>query len=144
MLTQAESRPLPARPMASRPAPHAYAPREPHQTVLYGLVQEHLATFVAHAARTYAAPLPKYVVAAFEGYLACGDLARGFVRCHCDGCGHDVLVAFSCKHRGPCEPRPGPSFAVARSAPRKGDCAQCRMIHRWPRSSMRGARTRST
>ncbi|WP_434042837.1 MULTISPECIES: transposase zinc-binding domain-containing protein [Sorangium] len=21
---------------------------------------------------------------------------------HCDGCGHDVLVAFSCKHRGPC------------------------------------------
>ncbi|XYH95555.1 transposase zinc-binding domain-containing protein [Sorangium sp. So ce1128] len=102
MLTQAESRPLSARPRASRPAPHAYAPREPHQTVLYGLVQEHLATFVAHAARTYEAPLPKYVVAAFEGYLACGDLARGFVRCHCDGCGHDVLVAFSCKHRGPC------------------------------------------
>jgi hypothetical protein len=32
--------------------------------VLYGLVQEHLATFVAHAARTYAAPLPRYVVAA--------------------------------------------------------------------------------
>ncbi|XYH97367.1 transposase zinc-binding domain-containing protein [Sorangium sp. So ce1128] len=102
MLTQAESRPLPARSMASRPAPHAYAPREPHQTVLYGRVQEHLATFVAHAGRTYAAPLPKYVVAAFEGYLAWGDLARGFVRCHCDGCGHDVLVAFSCKHRGPC------------------------------------------
>jgi hypothetical protein len=25
-------------------------------------------------------------------------LARGFVRCHCDGCGHEVLVAFSCKH----------------------------------------------
>jgi hypothetical protein len=94
------------RPCAS---PEAYIPRRPHQTVLYGLVQEHLATFVAHAARTYAAPLPTYVIAAFEGYLACGDLARGFVRCHCAGCGHDVLVAFSCKHRSPC-----PSCAARR------------------------------
>ena len=27
--------------------------------------------------------LPKYVIDAFEGYLACGDLARDFVRYHC-------------------------------------------------------------
>src|SRR5262249_48230369 len=42
------------------------------------------------------------VVDTFEQYLGCGDLARGFLRCHCEGCGHDVLVAFSCKRRGCC------------------------------------------
>jgi Transposase zinc-binding domain len=66
------------------------------------LVREHLATFLAHAACTSPAPLPRYIVNAFEAYLGCGDLARGFLRCHCDGCGHDVLVAFSCKGRGFC------------------------------------------
>jgi Transposase zinc-binding domain len=79
-----------------------YLPRRPHDTVLYGIVREHLATFLAHTERAYAAPLPKHVVDTFEQYLACGDVACGFVRCHCDGCGHDVLVAFSCKHRGLC------------------------------------------
>lgn len=69
---------------------------------MYRLVREHAATFVAHAARTYAAPLPRYVVLAFERYVGCGDYAHGFIRCHCDGCGHDVLVAFSCKQRGLC------------------------------------------
>jgi hypothetical protein len=82
------------------------APR-PEQLPLLALgvgqdVREHLATFLAYAARMYAAPLPRYVVKAFEDYLGCGDLARGFLRCHCDGCGHDVLVAFSCKGRGMC------------------------------------------
>jgi len=70
--------------------------------VLYGIVREHLATFLAHTERSYAAPLPKYVVDTFEHYLACGDVAAGFLRCHCEGCGHDVLVAFSCKARGIC------------------------------------------
>jgi hypothetical protein len=79
-----------------------YVPRRPHDTVLYGIVREHLATFLAHTESTYAAPLPKYVVDTFEQYLACGDVAGGFLRCHCEGCGHDVLVAFSCKHRGLC------------------------------------------
>src|SRR5436190_22453875 len=59
-----------------------YVPRRPHDTVLYGIVREHLATFLEHAERTYATPPPSYVALAFEGYLACGDLARGFVRCH--------------------------------------------------------------
>ncbi len=65
-------------------------------------MREHYATFVAHAEATYAAPLPRYVTDAFERYLACADFSRGFVRCHCDGCGHDVLVSFSCKQRGLC------------------------------------------
>ena len=66
------------------------------------LVREHYATFVAHAESTYSAPLPRYVKDAFERYLACGDFSQGFVRCHCDACRHDVLVAFSCKQRGLC------------------------------------------
>jgi hypothetical protein len=70
--------------------------------VLYGIVRDHLTTFLAHTERSCAAPLPKYVVDTFDGYLACGDLARGFLRCRCEGCGHDVLVAFSCKHRSLC------------------------------------------
>lgn len=79
-----------------------YVPRKPQDTVLHRLVREHYATFVAHTEATYAAPLPRYVVNAFERYLACGDFSRGFVRCHCDACRHDVLVAFSCKGRGVC------------------------------------------
>jgi hypothetical protein len=66
------------------------------------LVREHYATFVAHTEATYAAPLPRYVIDAFERYLACGDFSQGFVRCHCDACNHDVLVPFSCKQRGLC------------------------------------------
>jgi hypothetical protein len=65
-------------------------------------VRKHLATFLAHTEATYAAPLPRYVRDGFERYLSCGDFSRGFVRCHCDGCGHDVLVALSCKGRGLC------------------------------------------
>jgi Family of unknown function (DUF6616)/Transposase zinc-binding domain len=32
----------------------------------------------------------------------CGVLARGFARFRCDGCRHEILVAFSCKGRGFC------------------------------------------
>jgi Putative transposase/Transposase zinc-binding domain len=85
-----------------RRASTSYVPRRPHDTVLHRLVREHYATFVAHTEATYAAPLPRYVKDAFERYLACGDFSQGFVRCHCDGCGHDVFVAFSCKQRGLC------------------------------------------
>jgi hypothetical protein len=70
-----------------------YVPRRPQDTVLHRLVREHYATFVAHTETTYAAPLPRYVKDAFERYLACGDFSQGFVRCHCDACAHDVLVA---------------------------------------------------
>jgi hypothetical protein len=66
--------------------------------VLHGIVRVYLATFLAHTERSYAAPLPKYGVDTFEGYLACGDVAAGLLRCHCGACGHDVHVAFSCKH----------------------------------------------
>ena len=34
-------------------------------------------------------------------FLECGILAHGFLRLHCAECGHDKLLAFSCKRRGP-------------------------------------------
>ncbi len=80
----------------------AYRPRRPAETVLYQVVAANLETFLAHARETYQAPLPRYVEQELRGYLACGIFAHGFVRAHCDACGHDLLVAFSCKGRAVC------------------------------------------
>ena len=38
----------------------------------------------------------------FDAFLECGILAHGFLRVRCGDCGHDKLVAFSCKWRGFC------------------------------------------
>jgi Putative transposase/Transposase zinc-binding domain len=46
--------------------------------------------------------LPRYVEEELRSYLRCGVFAHGFVRAHCDACGHELLVAFSCKARGVC------------------------------------------
>jgi ribosomal protein S27E len=34
-----------------------------------------------------------------ERFIACGDPHHGFARIYCGGCGHDYLLAFSCKTR---------------------------------------------
>ena len=80
----------------------AYRPRRPTETVLYGVVRDHLETFLAHARETYDAPLPRYVEQELRAYLRCGVFSHGFVHCRCEVCGHDLLVAFSCKRRGMC------------------------------------------
>jgi len=89
----------------------AYRPRRPTETVLYAVARDHLETFLAHARDTYSAPLPRYVEEELRGYLRCGVFAHGFVLCRCDECGHDLLVAFSCKARAVC-----PSCAGRRMA----------------------------
>ena len=35
-------------------------------------------------------------------FLGCRILAHGFARARCDACGHDFLIAFSCKGRAVC------------------------------------------
>jgi ribosomal protein S27E len=45
---------------------------------------------------------PAHVEKEFRDYLICGDLSRGFARVRCSSCGHEILVAFSCKNRGLC------------------------------------------
>jgi hypothetical protein len=80
----------------------AYLPRRPAETVLHQLVRANLESFLAHARANYDGGLPRYVEQEFRAYIRCGDFSQGFSRAHCDACGHDLLVAFSCHGRSIC------------------------------------------
>ena len=86
------------RPRASKER-RPYAQRRPEESVLYQVVARQLETFLARAEQRER-PVPRFVVRELRGFLDCGILARGFLRVHCDACGRDRLVAFSCKGRG--------------------------------------------
>ena len=81
-------------------APVHYEHHRPEQTTLYRLVQQHAATFFAQTDASTGASLPQFVKDEFDAFLQCGILAHGFLRLACADCGHDKLVAFSCKRRG--------------------------------------------
>ncbi len=92
-------------PSAARaPLPGGYAHREPDATLLQRAVREHLASFLSETRESslHGAGLPRFVELEFAGYLDCGILAHGFSRVRCGDCGHELLVAFSCKGRGVC------------------------------------------
>ena len=78
-----------------------YRRREPENTVLYQVVREHLETFLARR-QEQGHPVPRFIERELRAFLECGILAHGFVRVHCDSCGKDRAVAFSCKGRGFC------------------------------------------
>jgi hypothetical protein len=44
--------------------------------------------------------LPRFVELELRAFLDCGILQKGFARFRCQQCGHDRLVALSCKGRG--------------------------------------------
>ncbi len=102
--------PLHAKSKVPQPKPaqptKAYNPRHPERTLLYRTVAEHFETWLELASagqfdgqgdrHTPAS----YVEKAFRKYLECAIFAHGFARARCDDCGHDFLVAFSCKGRG--------------------------------------------
>jgi hypothetical protein len=88
--------------------PKCYNPRHPERTLLYQTVAEHYETWLDLASAgqfagqgDHQSPKP-HVRKAFEKYLECGIFSHGFARARCDDCGHDFLVAFSCKGRGVC------------------------------------------
>ena len=85
-----------------RPSP--YARRRPENTVLYRLVQQHLETYLVLAREEDwdGHAVPAFVERELPRYLECGILAHGFARARCGECGHDFLLAFSCKGRGLC------------------------------------------
>ena len=83
-------------------APVHYERHRPEQTTLYRLVQQHAATFIAETEAATGVDLPQFVKDEFDAFLVCGILAHGFLRLRCGECGHDKLVAFSCKRRGIC------------------------------------------
>lgn len=57
----------------------AYARHCPEQSVLYGVVQRELETFLAHAG-SRGQPVPRFVEHELRAYLRCGGLAFGFLR----------------------------------------------------------------
>jgi len=73
---------------------------QPEKTVLYAVVRDHLDAFL-RSAREHGA-LPAFIEKTFRALLKCGIPEHGFIRVHCARCGHDDIVAFSCKRRGVC------------------------------------------
>jgi len=71
-----------------------YCPRNPRKSPLYQCVVRH--TDEMRAAGKIRRPVEEQVLERFQD---CGDLHKGFARIHCDNCGHDHLLAFSCKTR---------------------------------------------
>ena len=78
-----------------------YERHEPEKTLLHEVVREQLEGFLASSRHRDQAP-PRFIEQELRAFLRCGVLAHGFLRVHCDDCGHDRLVAFSCKRRGFC------------------------------------------
>ena len=87
---------------AASPRSAVYHRRRPERTLLYRTVQTHLATWLALQDDGAGATAPAVTEREFRRYLECGILAHGFARARCADCGHDFLVAYSCKGRGVC------------------------------------------
>jgi hypothetical protein len=90
-------------------APLHYERHRPEQTTMHRLMQQHAASFIAHTEANTGSELPRFITDDFDAFLECGILAHGFLRLRCGECGHDKLLAFSCKRRGFC-----PSFGARR------------------------------
>ena len=78
----------------SAPKGGVYRPRKPRASPLYQCAVRHARELRA-AGRLRRAVEEK----TFGRFLACGDPHHGFARIRCDACGHDYLLAYSCKTR---------------------------------------------
>ncbi len=94
----------------------AYRRRRPEHTVLHQVVRENLETWLERHLDCEGFNVPDRIETEFRSYLECGILAYGFMRARCGDCGHNFLLAFSCKRRGLC-----PSCATRRMADRYRD-----------------------
>jgi len=75
--------------------------RQSRDTVYYRMMQRGIPEFFA-AAELAGRDVPKFIADELNGFLDCGDLARGFAKVDCHDCGHHFVVGFSCKGRGAC------------------------------------------
>ena len=89
-----------AKGMAECTGPTVYRRRRPEHTVLYRVVRENLETWLERHLDREGFSVPDRIEAEFRSDLECGILAHGFMRARCGDCGHDFLLAFSCKRRG--------------------------------------------
>ena len=83
-------------------APAVYHRRQPEGTLLYRVAQDRLATWLALHDDGCGGHAPVLTEREFRRYLECGILAHGFARARCADCGHDFIIAYSCKGRGVC------------------------------------------
>ena len=72
-----------------------YTPRRPETTVLYRVVAEQLESFLVRQQQR-GRPIPGFVEEEFRSFLQCGIEEFGFLRLHCDDCGKDSILPFSC------------------------------------------------
>jgi hypothetical protein len=79
-----------------------YRQRNPQNSPYYQCVEDHFETFEQvydeRFERQYGFFRP-YVKQVIYRYLDCGVLKNGFARVRCEDCGHEYLLAFSCKRR---------------------------------------------
>ena len=82
-----------------------YRPRNPQNAAYYHCVEDNFERFEQayeeRFERQYGFFRP-YVKHVIYRYLDCGILRNGFARVRCDECGHEYLLAFSCKRRHFC------------------------------------------
>ncbi|MBC2594639.1 transposase [Ruficoccus amylovorans] len=79
-----------------------YRPRRPRASPLWQCLSEHGKAFFDQYAVRFEqrdGRLRTEITPTLKAFETCGDLSRGFARLHCDHCGHDYLVPFSCKQR---------------------------------------------
>ncbi len=82
-----------------------YHPRKPENSPLWKLLNDYYHSFEQHYEEKFEKhygffrPVISEVV---NEYLRCGDLKEGFARVRCPDCGHEYLLAFSCKGRWFC------------------------------------------
>jgi hypothetical protein len=85
--------------------PSIYQPRRPRASPLWQIVHHGWSDFLANyeqQQRKTLGPLRPNTVATVQSFLRCGDLAAGFTRLQCPDCGHERLLAFTCKGRHFC------------------------------------------
>ncbi|WP_394698453.1 transposase zinc-binding domain-containing protein [uncultured Desulfobacter sp.] len=82
-----------------------YQPRNPKASAYYKCVENHFENLERAWDDMYASRYGfwrTYVMTVIYKYLDCGDLHMGFARVRCESCGHEYLLAFSCKRRHFC------------------------------------------
>lgn len=79
-----------------------YRRRTSERSVLFRLLQEHLASWQALRNEDPGCQVSAGVERELRTCLECGIRGHCFARAFCKACGHDFLIAFSCKGRGIC------------------------------------------
>ncbi len=82
-----------------------YQQRNPKTSAYYKCVENHFEALEQAWDYMYAPRLGfwrTYIMTVIYKYLDCGDFHMGFARVRCEDCGHEYLLAFSCKRRQFC------------------------------------------